>query len=139
MAFFYPNFTFRVPKSIKNPGVGGFTDLGKPSPKKRLFLDGIPNSEAGMALITERTSKTSTITNGVNVKGLKGPHSRNVTEHESVKEPNSKTHQVGAMFSLSPKPSPTRLSTPPRSLSTPSKTCASPGPPLSKLDEVTLR
>ena len=32
--FFYPNFTFRVPKSYKNPGVGGwFKDLGKFSKK----------------------------------------------------------------------------------------------------------
>ena len=111
MAFFYPNFTFRVPKSIKNPGVGGFTDLGKPSPKKRLFLDGIPNSEAGMALITERTSKTSTITNGVNVEGLMGPHSRDVSEDESVEEPTSKTPHICAMVSTSSKSSSNLTST----------------------------
>ena len=37
LPFFYQNFTFRVPKSIKNPGVGGFTDLGEPSKKTSLF------------------------------------------------------------------------------------------------------
>ena len=30
---FDPNFTFGVPKSHKNPGMGGFTDLGKIPPK----------------------------------------------------------------------------------------------------------
>ena len=36
-AFFDPNFTFRFPKSHKNPGVGGKTHLGKISQKKRFF------------------------------------------------------------------------------------------------------
>ena len=41
-AFCDPNFTFRVPKSLKNPGVGGFKDLGKFSQKKRFFGGVLP-------------------------------------------------------------------------------------------------
>ena len=38
IALFDPNFTFRSPKSHKNTGVGGKTDLGDISQKKRFFL-----------------------------------------------------------------------------------------------------
>ena len=39
IAFFDPNFTFRFPKSHKNPGVGGWVNrFGKDIPKKRFFL-----------------------------------------------------------------------------------------------------
>ena len=42
IAFLDPNFTFRVPKSHKNPGVGGgFKDFGKLfSQKKVIFWEG---------------------------------------------------------------------------------------------------
>ena len=39
IAFFDPNFTFRFPKSHKNPGVGGWVNrFGKDIPKKNFFL-----------------------------------------------------------------------------------------------------
>ena len=39
IAFFDPNFTFRFPKSHKNPGVGGWVNrFGKDIPKKTFFL-----------------------------------------------------------------------------------------------------
>ena len=40
--FFYPSFTFCVPKSHKHPGVGGFTDLEKLSQKNFLFGGDLP-------------------------------------------------------------------------------------------------
>ena len=43
IAFFDPNFTFRSPKSHKNPGVGGWVNIfGKDLPKKTFFLDAFP-------------------------------------------------------------------------------------------------
>ena len=43
---FDPNFTFGVPKSHKNPGMGGFHRFGKTFQKKKtvLFLGGFLNS-----------------------------------------------------------------------------------------------
>ena len=39
IAFFDPNFTFRFPKSHKNPGVSGWVNtFGKDLPKKTFFL-----------------------------------------------------------------------------------------------------
>ena len=39
IAFFDPNFTFRSPKSHKNPGVGGWVNrFGKGFPKKTVFF-----------------------------------------------------------------------------------------------------
>ena len=39
IAFFDPNFTFRFPKSHKNPGVGGWVNrFGKGFPKKTFFF-----------------------------------------------------------------------------------------------------
>ena len=39
IAFFDPNFTFRSPKSHKNPGVGGWVNrFGKDIPKKTGFF-----------------------------------------------------------------------------------------------------
>ena len=39
IAFFDPNFTFRFPKSHKNPGVGGWVNtFGKDLPKKTCFF-----------------------------------------------------------------------------------------------------
>ena len=39
IAFFDPNFTFRFPKSHKNPGVGGWVNrFGKDIPKKKRFF-----------------------------------------------------------------------------------------------------
>ena len=39
IAFFDPNFTFRFPKSYKNPGVGGWVNrFGKGFPKKTCFF-----------------------------------------------------------------------------------------------------
>ena len=38
IAFLDQNFTFRFPKSYKNPGVGGWVNkFGKDIPKKRFF------------------------------------------------------------------------------------------------------
>ena len=34
--------TFRFPKSHKNPGVGGFTHLGKLSQKQKVFVWDLP-------------------------------------------------------------------------------------------------
>ena len=43
IAFFDPNFTFRFPKSHKNPGVGGLVNrFGKGLPKKRNFFGSFP-------------------------------------------------------------------------------------------------
>ena len=42
IAFFYPNFTFCVPKSHKNPGVGVFKDLGKFFQIKPFFFWDLP-------------------------------------------------------------------------------------------------
>ena len=39
IAFFDPNFTFRTPKSHKNPGVGGWVNrFGRDLPKKTVFF-----------------------------------------------------------------------------------------------------
>ena len=39
IAFFDPNFTFRSPKSHKNPGVGGWVNtFGRDLPKKNVFF-----------------------------------------------------------------------------------------------------
>ena len=38
IAIFDPNFTFCVPKSHKNPGMGKFKDLGKFFHKKGVFI-----------------------------------------------------------------------------------------------------
>ena len=49
--FFDPNFTFRFPKSHKNPGVGGWENtFGKDlPPKKRFVLDAFPKVKYSMS------------------------------------------------------------------------------------------
>ena len=43
IAFLDPNFTFRFPKSHKNPGVGGWVNtFGKDIPKKHVFFGYLP-------------------------------------------------------------------------------------------------
>ena len=43
IALFDPNFTFRFPKSYKNPGVGGWVNrFGKGFPKKNVFFWQLP-------------------------------------------------------------------------------------------------
>ena len=43
IAFFDPNFTFRSPKSHKNPGVGGWVNrFGRDLPKKNVFFLAAP-------------------------------------------------------------------------------------------------
>ena len=43
IALFDPNFTFRTPKSHKNPGVGGWVNrFGRDLPKKTVFFFGSP-------------------------------------------------------------------------------------------------
>ena len=45
IALFDPNFTFRTPKSHKNPGVGGWVNrFGRDLPKKGVFLDAFPKA-----------------------------------------------------------------------------------------------
>ena len=44
IALFDPNFTFRSPKSHKNPGVGGWVNrFGRDLPKKNVFFYTFPN------------------------------------------------------------------------------------------------
>ena len=50
IAFFDPNFTFRFPKSHKNPGVGGWVNtFGKDLPKKKHFFYTFPYAHWGEA------------------------------------------------------------------------------------------
>ena len=45
IAFFDPNFSFRFPKSHKNPGVGGWVNIfGKDLPRKVFFTPSLNNS-----------------------------------------------------------------------------------------------
>ena len=45
IAFFDPNFTFRFPKSHKNPGMVGWVNRSGKNIPKKLFSDGFPNPE----------------------------------------------------------------------------------------------
>ena len=60
IALFDPNFTFRSPKSHKNPGVGGWVNrFGRDLPKKNgFFFGGAPN-ETAMLSKTKRWTSAS--------------------------------------------------------------------------------
>ena len=60
IAFFDPNFTFRSPKSHKNPGVGGWVNrFGRDLPKKNGFFFGSSPYQTSTALNTSLSTFSS--------------------------------------------------------------------------------